>query len=150
MKLILLKDVKAQGKKGDIIEASDGYARNFLIPKGLAVEAKGNALNDLKNKEASKKHKADVEKQQAIDLASVLSGKTVVIEVSGGSDNRLYGSVTTKEISEKLEKEHKITLDKRKIVLDKPIKTYGTYELDVKLYPEVSAKLKVTVKNPEN
>ena len=148
MKLILLKDVKAQGKKGDIIDVSDGYARNFLIPKGLAVEAKGDALNDLKNKEASKKHKADVEKQQAIELASRLGDKTVELTVAGGTDNRLYGSVTTKEIAEKLEKDHKITLDKRKIVLDKPIKTYGAYILDVKLYPEVSAKLKVVVKEP--
>ena len=149
MKLILLKDVKAQGKKGDIIEASDGYARNYLIPKGLAVEAKSNALNDLKNKEASKKHKADVEKQQATELAGVLNQKTVTIEIAGGADNRLYGSVTNKEIAEKLESEHKITLDKRKIVLDKPIKTYGTYTLDVKLYPEVSAKLNVVVKNKD-
>ena len=148
MKLILLKDVKAQGKKGDIIDVSDGYARNFLIPKGLAVEAKGDALNDLKNKEASKKHKADVEKQQAIELASKLGDKTVELAVAGGTDNRLYGSVTTKEIAEKLEKDHKISLDKRKIILDKPIKTYGTYILDVKLYPEVAAKLKVVVKEP--
>ena len=147
MKLILLKDVKAQGTKGDIIEASDGYARNFLIPKGLAIEASANAMNDLKNKEASKKHKADVEKQQALELAASIADKEVVIEVAGGTDSRFYGSVTTKEIAEKLEKDHAVVLDKRKIVLDKPIKAYGTYVLDVKLYPEVVGKLKVVVKN---
>jgi len=147
MKVILLKDVKAQGKKGDLINVSDGYARNFLFPKGLATEATADALNDIKNKEAAKQHKIDTEKKEAKELAEKLEGKSVVIEIASGSDSKLYGSVTSKEIAEKLEADHGIVLDKRKIVLDKPIKTYGDYKLDVKLYPEVTAKLSVTVRN---
>lgn len=147
MKLILLKDVKSQGKKGEIIDVSDGYARNFLIPKGLAVEASSTVMNDLKNKEAAKKHHDDMEKKQAQETAALLSAKKVVIEIASGGDGKLYGSVTAKEIAEKLEGDFKISLDKRKIVLDKPIKSYGDYTLDVKLYPEVVGKLHVTVKS---
>ena len=147
MKVILLKDVKAQGKKGDLVTVSDGYARNFLFPKGLATEATAEVLNDIKNKEAAKKHRIDTEKKEAEELAAKIEGKKVVIEIASGSDSKLYGSVTSKEIAEKLESDCGIALDKRKIVLDKPIKTYGDYILDVKLYPEVTAKLSVTVKN---
>lgn len=147
MKVILLKDVKAQGKKGDLVNVSDGYARNFLFPKGLATEATADALNDIKNKEASKQHRIDTEKQEARELAATLQGKTVVIAIASGSDSRLYGSVTSKEIAEKLESDHGIKLDKRKIVLDKPIKAYGEYTLDVKLYTEITAKLNVVIKN---
>ena len=147
MKVILTKDVKAQGKKGDIVNVSDGYARNFLFPKGLAIEATSDALNDIKNKEAAKSHKIETERAEAQELANKLAGITVAIEISSGADSKLYGSVTAKEIAEKLESDHGIAIDKRKIVLDKPIKAYGSYTLDVKLYSEVTAKLNVVVKN---
>ena len=147
MKVILTKDVKAQGKKGDIVNVSDGYARNFLFPKGLAIEATSDALNDIKNKEAAKSHKIETERAEAQELANKLAEKTVTIEISSGSDSKLYGSVTSKEIAEKLESDHGIAIDKRKIVLDKPIKAYGSYTLDVKLYSEVTAKLNVVVKS---
>ncbi|MBE6619256.1 MAG: 50S ribosomal protein L9 [Ruminococcaceae bacterium] len=145
MKVILTQDVKAQGKKGDIINVSDGYARNFLLPKGLAVEADAKALNDQKNKDAAKQHKIDVEIAEAKEIAEKLSGVKVVIKATSGSDSRLYGAVTVKEISESLAEQFGIVIDKRKIVLDKPIKNYGEYTLDVKLYTKVSGKLAVSV-----
>ena len=145
MKVILTQDVKAQGKKGDIVTVSDGYARNFLLPKGLAIEADAKALNDQKNKDAAKQHKIDVEIAEAKEIAAKLEKITVVIKATSGSDSRLYGAVTVKEISEELSGQFGITIDKRKIVLDKPIKNYGEYTLDVKLYTKVSGKLKVSV-----
>ena len=145
MKVILTQDVKAQGKKGDIVTVSDGYARNFLLPKGLAIEADAKALNDQKNKDAAKQHKIDVEIAEAQEIAAKLEKITVVIKATSGSDSRLYGAVTVKEISEELSGQFGITIDKRKIVLDKPIKNYGEYTLDVKLYTKVSGKLKVSV-----
>lgn len=146
MKVVLTQDVKGQGKKGQVITVSDGYARNFLLPKGLATEASASTLNDLKNKEAAKQYKVATEKAAAEDLAKKLSEITLEIKVASGTDGRFYGSVTSKEIAEKLQEIYKITVDKRKIMLDRPIKEYGTVQLDVKLYPEVVGKLKVTVK----
>lgn len=145
MKVILTQDVKAQGKKGDIVNVSDGYARNFLLPKGLAIEADAKALNDQKNKDAAKQHKIDVEIAEAKAIAEKLEKINVIIKATSGSDSRLYGAVTVKEIAEELEKQFKIVIDKRKIVLDKPIKNYGEYALDVKLYTKVTGKLKVSV-----
>ncbi len=146
MKVVLTQDVKGQGKKGQVITVSDGYARNFLLPKGLATEASASTMNDLKNKEAAKQYKVATEKAAAEDLAKKLSEITLEIKVASGTDGRFYGSVTSKEIAEKLQEIYKITVDKRKIMLDRPIKEYGTTQLDVKLYPEVVGKLKVTVK----
>lgn len=146
MKVILTQDVKGQGKKGQVINVSDGYARNFLFPKGLAAEASASTMNDLKNKEAAKQYKIATEKAAAKELAAKLSQITLEIQVSSGADGRLYGSVTSKEIAEKLQEVHQISIDKRKIVLERPIKEYGTSQLEVKLYPEVVGKLKVTVK----
>lgn len=145
MKVILTQDVKAQGKKGDIVNVSDGYARNFLLPKGLAIEADAKALNDQKNKDAAKQHRIDVEIAEAKEIAEKLEKITVIIKATSGSDSRLYGAVTVKEISEELSAQFGIVIDKRKIVLDKPIKNYGEYTLDVKLYTKVSGKLKVSV-----
>jgi len=145
MKVILLADVKAQGKKGDLINVSDGYARNFLFPKKLAMEADAKAINDLKAKEESKKHKLEVEKSEAIALKNKLEGVLVKISVSGGADGKMYGSVTTKEIAEQLLLQHKIDIDRRKIVSGDPIKSYGTYTFDVKLFPEVVGKINVAV-----
>ena len=145
MKVILLQDVKAQGKKGELINVSDGYARNFLLPKKLAVEADASAMNDLKNKEAAKQHKAEVEKQNAIDTATALESITVKFSAGAGADGKLYGSVTSKDIAERLENERKITVDKRKIQLADPIRTFGTYSVPVKLHPEVTGTINVIV-----
>ena len=145
MKVILQQDVKGQGKKDQIIDVSDGYARNFLLPKKLAAIADNAVMNDIKNKEAAKAHKIEVEKQEARDLAAKLQSLTVKLKIQGGADGRVYGSVTTKDIAEALKAQHKIEIDKRKIVLDAPIKNYGAYTLDVKLYPEISGKINLVV-----
>ena len=145
MKLILTKDVKGQGKKDQIIEVSDGYARNFLIPRGLAVPADAKSMNDVKNREDSRLHKIETEKAAAKEIAAKLEKITVKIVGQAGSDGRLYGSVTAKDIAEALENDFKLTVDRRKIVMNDPIKTYGNYTLDVKLYSEVVGKINILV-----
>ena len=145
MKVVLLQDVKGQGKKDDLINVSDGYARNFLFPKKLAVEADAKVLNDIKNKEAAKQRRIELEKQAARDTAEKLSGTLVKIKVKEGADGKFYGSVTTKDIAEALKEQCGIEVDKRKVVLGEKIKGYGTYTVDVKLYPEISGKLNVLV-----
>lgn len=145
MKVLLLQDVKGKGKKDTIVDVSDGYARNFLLPKGVAVEADAKIMNDYKNKQAAKKHHEEMEKQAAKKTAEKLAGFVVKIFATAGADGRFYGSVTAKDIAEELEKQHGITVDKRKIVLDDAIKAFGSYSLDVKLYPEIAGKLNVVV-----
>ena len=145
MKVVLLADVKGQGKKDQIIEVSDGYARNFLFPKKLAAVADAKVLNDIKNKEAAMARRIELEKQAARDAAAQFGGIIVKIKLSSGADGKLYGAVTTKDIAESLAEQHGIEVDKRKIVLDEPIKAYGTYTVDVKLYPEITGKLNVVV-----
>ena len=145
MKVLLLQDVKGKGKKDTIVDVSDGYARNFLLPKGVAVEADAKIMNDYKNKQAAKKHHEEMEKQAAKETAEKLAGFVVKIFATAGADGRFYGSVTEKDIAEELEKQHGITVDKRKIVLDDAIKAFGSYSLDVKLYPEIAGKLNVVV-----
>ena len=145
MKVILLCDVKGQGKKDQIVEVSDGYARNFLFPKKLAIPADSKAINDVKNKEAAKQHKVDVEIQNAKDLAKKLESIVVVFEYAAGPDKKLYGSVTAKDIAEELKKKHSIEIDKRKITLAEPIKSFGEFKADVKLHTEVSGKINVFV-----
>lgn len=145
MKVILTQDVKAQGKKGDLIDVSEGYARNFLFPKKLAIEADAKAMNEMKNREAAQKFKVETETAEAKALAEKLNGITVTLALTAGSDGKPYGSVTTKEIAETLEKAKGITLDKRKIVLDKPIRAFGAYQLDAKLYSGVIGKIHVVV-----
>lgn len=147
MKVILTQDVKAQGKKGELINVSEGYARNFLFPKKLAVEADAKAMNELKNREASKQFKIETDRAAAKEIATKLSEVTVKITVSGGADGRLYGSVTSKEIAEQLKAQHRIEIDRRKIVMPDPIKACGTYAYDVKLFPDVVGKLTVSVDN---
>ena len=134
MKVMLTQDVKGQGKKDQIIEVSDGYARNFLLPKKLAIIADAKAVNEAKNKEASNLHKIEVAKAEAKKIADTLAKTTVNIIESAGNDNRLYGAVTSKDIAEKLAKDHKIVIDKKKIVMTESIKTFGTYKVEVKLY----------------
>lgn len=145
MKVLLLADVKGQGKKDQIVEVSDGYARNFLFPKKLAVIADAKVLSETKSKEEAKQYKLREEKAAAKALADKLATLTVHITASSGGDGRLYGSITSKDIAERLKQEHKIEIDKRKLVLKENIKTYGTYEIEVKVYPEISGKLKVSV-----
>ena len=145
MKVLLLADVKGQGKKDQIVEVSDGYARNFLFPKKLAVVADARVLSESKSKEEARQYKLKEEKAAAKALAEKLASITVTIGASSGGDGRLYGSITSKDIAEKLMQQHKIDIDKRKLVLNENIKAYGTYNIDVKVYPEISAKLKVVV-----
>ena len=145
MKVLLLADVKGQGKKDQIVEVSDGYARNFLFTKKLAVPADAKVMSEAKSKEEAKQFKLKEEKDSAKALADKIGTLTVKITASSGADGRLYGSVTSKDIAEKLKEQHKIDIDKRKLVLNDNIKAYGTYEIEVKVYPEVSAKLKVMV-----
>ncbi|MBE6556610.1 MAG: 50S ribosomal protein L9 [Ruminococcaceae bacterium] len=145
MKVILLADVKGQGKKDQMVEVSDGYARNCLFPKKLAIPADARAINEMKNKEASRQHKIDTEKQAAIDTAEKLKSVTLTFAYAAGPDKKLYGSVTAKDIAEALEKQHGITIDKRKINLPEPIKTFGTFSAAVRLYTGVEGKITLTV-----
>ena len=144
MKVILLADVKGQGKKDQVVEVSDGYARNFLFPKKLAIPADSKAMNEIKNKEASEKHKIEVETNAAKATAEKLTTDQVKIKCQSGSDGRLYGSVTTKDIAEELKKQHGIEIDKRKIQMD-AIKAYGSYTADVKLYNGIVGKVNILV-----
>ena len=145
MKVILLTDVKGKGKKDQIIEVSDGYARNFLFPKKLAAEADAKAIGDAKNKEAAAARKIELEKQAARDLAEKLQGVLVKIQSKAGADGRLYGSITSSDIADALKAQTSIEIDRRKIALDKPIRTHGQFDLDVKLYAGISGKLHVLI-----
>lgn len=145
MKVILTQDVKAQGKKGDLIDVSEGYARNFLFPKKLAEPADAKAMNERKNRESAQKFKIETETAEAKAIAEKLSSTTVTIFLSSGTDGKPYGSVTSKEIAETLEKEKGISIDKRKIVLEKAIRAFGNYTVDVKLYSGVVGKINLIV-----
>ena len=144
MKDILKEDVKGQGKKGQLVNVSDGYARNFLLPRGLAMEADAQAMNDLKNKAEAARHHAAMEKQNAEEAAKALKGKTVKLTAKAGSAGRLFGSVTTKEVAEGLKAQFQVEVDKRKISMA-DVKAFGSYEAEVKLYPGISAKITVMV-----
>ena len=145
MKVILLQDVKALGKKGQTIEVNDGYARNFILPKKLGVEANAANLNNLKLQKANEEKiaKENLEKAQA--FAKEVEKLTVIVKMKGGEGGRVFGSVSSKEIAEETKKQFGIELDKKKIVMEEAIKSFGTFELTVKLHPEVTAKLRVKV-----
>lgn len=144
MKVILKQDVKSLGKKGELVNASDGYARNFLIPKGLAMEANATAMNDFNNKESAKKyHKAEEIKAAKAD-AEKLEGKTFRLTAKAGANGKLFGSVTSKDISAKIKQDLSLDIDKRKIAVD-DIKQFGTYEAEIKIYQGISAKIYVQV-----
>ena len=145
MKVILTADVKGQGKKDQLVEVSDGYARNFLFPRKLAKPADNQAVTELKNKQAAAQHKIDVERAAAKEIAEKLTAIKVICKMGAGADGRLYGSITTKEVAERLQADHGITVDKRKITMADPIKAYGSYVLDVKLYTDVVGKIHVVV-----
>lgn len=145
MKVVLKADVKGTGKKDQMVEVSDGYARNFLLPRGLAVAANAAAVNEVKTKESAKQHHAQVELEQAQQTAKKISGITVVVKARAGQGGRLFGAVTGKDIAEALNKAAGVTVDKRKVVLDADIKNFGRYEVEIKVYPGVSAKITVAV-----
>lgn len=145
MIVILNRDVKGTGKAGDIVKVSDGYARNMLIPKGYAKEAtEGNVRNLEKQKAIAAEKKAE-EKAEAQALAEKINERSVTIKTKAGEGGRIFGSITSKDIADALADQHKLTVDKKKIQLDNPIKQTGELIVDIKLYPEVMAKLKVTV-----
>lgn len=144
MKVILLANVKGLGKKDEMVEASDGYARNYLIPKKLAIVADSKAQNELKGKESARQFKIDEEIKAARALAARLEGTVVKIRSASGADGRLYGAVTAKDVAEALARDFDITVDKRKMEMD-AIKSYGTYSVSVKLYTDISGKFTVVV-----
>ena len=146
MKVILLQDVKGQGKKGQLIDVSDGYARNFLLPRKLAQEATADNVNTMKMNDKAAQEKRQREREAALALSKVLKELTLVVTAKGGGAGRLFGSVTNAEISDALAKQHKIELDKRKIVVKDPIKNVGTYTVVCKLGYEVNADLRVEIK----
>lgn len=145
MKVVLLQDVKSQGKKDQIIEVSDGYARNFLFPKKLAAPADAKAVNDIKNRQSSENFRRETERAEAKVLADKISSLTVKLTADAGADGRFYGAVTSKDIAEGLRSQHGIEVDKRKILLASPIKSFGVYKTDIKLLSDVTAKLTVSV-----
>lgn len=145
MKVVLLQDVKSIGKKGELCNVSDGYARNFLLPRKLAKEANAQAMNELKNAEAAKEYKIKTETEQAQQNADKLSGKTVKIYAKAGKAGKIFGSVTAKELAEEIGKQFGVQVDKRKVVLDSDIKSFGTYNFEVKLYSGINATMSVAV-----
>ena len=144
MKVILSSDVKGQGKKGQLVEVSDGYARNYLLPRGLAVEANAANVNVMKTQKAAADHRTALEIAAARETAEKLKGKTVKMTAKGGENGKLFGSVTSKEIAEQLEKQFGIAIEKRKLTCPE-IKAFGTYTIDAKIYPDISAEFFVIV-----
>ena len=149
MKVVLLEDIKGSGKKGELINVSDGYARNYLFPRKLAKKANAQAMNELKNAEEAKAHKIQTEMDNAKAIAGQINGKSVKLYAKAGQGGRLFGSITSKEIAEELKKQFKVDIDKRKISLDGDIKAFGTFECEVKLYNGISAKIYAVVGEKE-
>ena len=145
MKVIFTQDVKGSGKKGEIKNVSDGYARNFLITKGLAVEATPKNLSDLEGKQASAQHKIDVDTAEAKKTAEILNDKKVLIKAKAGSSGKLFGAVTSAQIADEIAAQYGQKVDKKKISLKSEIKNFGEYEAEIKLYTGISAKMKVEV-----
>lgn len=145
MKVILLQDIKALGKKGELCDVSDGYARNYLMPRKLAKEANAQAMNEYKNAENSKKFKIDSQKAEAEAYKKTLEGKTFKMTAKAGQGGRLFGSITSKQVAEEIKKQYNISVDKRKVVLECDIKEYGTYKAEVKLFTGISAKIDIQV-----
>lgn len=144
MKVVLLKDVAGQGKKDAIINVSDGYARNYLLPRGLAAEADAKMMQDIKNREAAKAHRIAEDTAAAKQTAEKLEASNLIIHASAGADGRLYGSVTTSDIADAAKEQLGLELDRRKIQSE-PIKSFGKYEIEVKLYSGVSGKINLIV-----
>ncbi len=145
MKIILLQDEKKLGKKGDIVEASDGYARNYILPKKIGVEATPKNMNDLKLKKANEEKVAQELLDEAKRLAGELEAKQTIVRMKAGQNGKAFGSVSSKEIAAAVAEQHNLEIDKRRIQLLEPLKNFGDYELNVKLHPQVTAKLYVKV-----
>ena len=146
MKVILLEDVKTLGKKGDTVSVSDGYARNMLFPKKLAAEVNARTMNDLKLQKANQVKVAQEQLDAAKAFAEVLASKEVIVSVKVGEGGKVFGSISSKEIAEEAKKQHDLDIDKKKIQLAAPIKAVGSTDVAIKLHPQVTASLKVTVK----
>ncbi len=144
MEVILNADVKGLGKKGEKVKASDGYARNYLFPKGLAVEANAQSLTELRNREQAAQHKIDMDIAAANESKKKLDGKTVKVTAKAGQNGKIFGSVTSKEVAAEISKQFGVSVDKRKISMDE-IKNLGSYIIEVKLYTNISAKMTVMV-----
>ena len=144
MKVILLKDIKGTGKKDQIIEASDGFARNYLFPRKLAVEASASNLNAIENAKSAQSHRKEVERQEAQELAKKMGDMAVETAVRAGENGRLYGKVTNQEVADALKAKYGMDIDKRKITVD-AVKNVGETEAVIKLYPEISAKIKLNI-----
>ena len=149
MKVVLLEDIKSNGKKGELINVSDGYARNYLFPRKLAKEANTQALNELKDAENAKAFKIKNETEAAKKTAAQIEGKSVQFFAKAGQGGRLFGSVTAKEIAEELKKQYHVDVDKHKIVIDSDIKSFGTFECEVKLHSGISTKVYAVVSEKE-
>ena len=149
MKVILISDVKSLGKKGDIVEVNDGYARNFLLKKKFGIEATAKNLNDLKLKNAHDEKRKQEIYEDAKKLAQELSGKSVTMHIKTGEGGRAFGSVSTKELSAEMLSQLGINIDKKKMVLNSPIKSEGIFSVPIKLHPEVTAEIKVIVKGKD-
>ena len=145
MKVILLQDVKGKGKKGQMLEVSDGYARNFMLPRKLAIEATADAINTMKMNDKAAAEKTAREKAEALEVSKKLRGMTLIVKAKGGGAGRLFGSVTNQEIADALKGQSGIVLDKRKIVISDPIKAVGTYTVTCKLGYEINAPLTVKI-----
>ena len=146
MKVILLKDIQGTGKKDQILEISDGYARNYLLPRKLAKEATAEAVNALEKSRGADRHREEVRRQEAEVRARELKGKVIQLEVKGGENGKLFGSVTTDQIAAALKAQHGIEVDKRKLEQDEPIKSAGQAFVTLKLYPGISTRMIVNVK----
>ena len=149
MKVIFLQDVKGSGKKGEVKQVADGYARNMLLKKGLAIEATAENLSELNGRQSAAAHKVDVEKKAAFQIPAAINGKQDVCTAKAGSGGRLFGAVTAKQVPDAIEKTFGYKIEKKKISLKSEIKNFGTYEADVKLYAGISAKVTVQVQEAE-
>lgn len=145
MKVVLLQDIKGTGKKGDVKEVSDGYARNFLFPKKLAQEVTASVMNELTNKKSAEDHRKQLELEQAKEVKNGIDGKEFIVKAKSGAGDRLFGSVTTKEIASSIEEKTGYAIDRRKIALEKDIKQYGKYEVTVKIHSGITANIIVVV-----
>lgn len=147
MKVILKQDVKGLGKKEQMVQASDGYARNFLFPRGLAVEASAANVNIMKTKKEAESQKKEREIAQAKDLAKKIKDITLTLKVKAGDNGKLFGSITSKDVAEAMKTQQKLEIDKKKLVMPESLKSVGTFEVEVKLYPEISSKFTVKIES---
>lgn len=145
MQVILKQDVKGTGKKGDLINVADGYAKNFLLKKGLAVEANKKNLSEKKSHDESIAYQEKLELEKASNIAKILENQNVNLKAKAGSNGKLFGSITVKDVATKINDEYNLDLDKRKLTLESEIKAFGTYEVKIKLHPKVSTTMKIIV-----